>query len=238
MAREVYTFVDSKSDLASFDSTYPSGDYVFTISSNSTSAQITATLSASMTQPNAPRVSNFDAAQAVDPSQPFTLSWDSFQGGTAADFVSVDVGGLFRSGNPGEPGALNGTATSVTIPAGKLQANTDYDVILGFYRVTGHTNAPVASAAFRATVTLLNLSTSNGPSTGSLILSNPARTGSTFSFDVTTSAGQTITVESSADMAPSSWTPVLTTNSPGTKVHITAPPSTAPHLFYRARSGA
>lgn len=32
-------------------------------------------------QPNAPQVSNFDAAQSINPSQPFTLTWDAFIGG-------------------------------------------------------------------------------------------------------------------------------------------------------------
>ena len=39
--------------------------------------------------------------------------------GTTTDCIYVEIyGGVFRTPNLGEVGALNGTATSVTIPAG------------------------------------------------------------------------------------------------------------------------
>jgi hypothetical protein len=47
----------------------------------------------------------------------------------------VDVGGVFRTPDFDAPGALNGTATSVTIPANTLQPNSNYVTTLSFYRL-------------------------------------------------------------------------------------------------------
>ena len=74
-------------------------------------------LPTTMTQPNPPHISNFVAAQSVNATQAFTLNWDVFVGGTTTDYVYVVVGAnnTWQTPSPGAPGALNGTATSVTI---------------------------------------------------------------------------------------------------------------------------
>ena len=116
-------------NLTTFNTTFPSGNYVFKVSATTSNQQVTVNLP-NVTQPNAPQVSNFNAAQAVDPSQPFTLTWNAFAGGSSADWILLEVIG---EGNPifetpffGQTGALTGTATSVTIPANTLQSSSNY----------------------------------------------------------------------------------------------------------------
>jgi len=63
-----------------------------------------------LAQPGAPHLTNYTAAQAVKPNQAFVLGWDAFPGGTAADYIDVDIGTAYGAPNPGLPGALTGTA--------------------------------------------------------------------------------------------------------------------------------
>ena len=58
---------------------------------------------------------------AVAPGQPITIRWDPLSGGTAADWVFISIWSdqgdeNYTSPLYGEPGALNGTSTSFTLP--------------------------------------------------------------------------------------------------------------------------
>ncbi len=71
-----------------------------------------------------------------------------------------------------------------------------------------------------------------------LILTNANWTGGVFNFDVTSSVGQLLTVEFSSTLRSNSWQTLLTTNSPGGRVHLVDPAaSTNRYRFYRARTG-
>jgi hypothetical protein len=235
VAPEQFYLITSSTNLSSLNTTYANGNYTFTVQSTQ---QVTVNLLASLLQPNAPHVANFAAAQAVDPAQPFTLMWDAFQNGTAADYIAVTIGSVFRTPDAGTAGALNGTATSVLIPAGTLQPNSSYDSTIGFYRAISNTNNPTyATVVYRATTTGFTLMTT-GTSVGQLVLTNATWTGGIFSFDVTSSPGQTLTVEYSSTLLPGQWQTLQTITSPTGRVRITDPDSmNHPHLFYRARTG-
>jgi methionine-rich copper-binding protein CopC len=72
-----------------------------------------------------------------------------------------------------------------------------------------------------------------------LALTNATWIGGTFTFDVTSQAGQTLTVEYSSTLRSNQWQILLTTNSPTSPVHIVDPHSiTNRYLFYRARTGS
>lgn len=98
-----------------------------------------------------PRISNHAALQGADPTSPVTLRWDAMAGGTERDFIQVTVeddnGEVFATGEPREFDALNGTDTSITIPAGWLTPNTTYTVYLIHARVVSEntTNYPGAT---------------------------------------------------------------------------------------------
>jgi hypothetical protein len=240
---EEYTLFAPSTDRTNFEAIYPQGDYVFNVTATPVNAQGTVTLPQSMTQPNAPHVSNFAAAQAIDASQSFTLNWDAFQGGTASDFITVQVSDefgktLFATPNPGTNGALTGTATSVIIPAGKLAPNSTNFTDIVFYRLVAVSNATTATVGYRATGTQLNLITKGTASTVPVV-SNPVWGANGFGFDVTTSANQSLKVLYSADcsLPLSQWQVVTTTNSPGSSVHITVPLQAGAAGFFALQNG-
>jgi methionine-rich copper-binding protein CopC len=74
---------------------------------------------------------------------------------------------------------------------------------------------------------------------GPLTLMNATWSGGIFAFDVTSAAGQTLTVEYNSTLRSNQWQTLVTTNSPAGRVHIVDPQSnTNPRLFYRARTGS
>ena len=236
---ENFTLFAFNTNLATFNTTFPSGSYMFNVRAAASNQTVTVNFPASLVQPGAPHVSNYAAAQTVDASQPFTLMWDAFPGGTAADFVSVVIGDSFSSTNAGLPGALPGTATSITIPAGRLQAGSNYDSTIGFYRFIGTSNGnSYATLVYRATTTQFTLGTRGGSTTGPLILTNAVHAPSNFSFDVLCSSGQVVTVEYRTNLAAGQWRTLLSTTSAATHFRAVAPQaSTNRALYFRARNG-
>lgn len=235
---EQFLLFASNTNLSSLNAIYGDGNYTFTLQA-ATNQQVTVNLPASLTQPNPPQVTMFTAAQSVNPAQPFMLGWDPFQNGTSADYITVAIGNVFKTPDPATAGALSGTATSVVIPAGTLQPNSTYDSTIGFYRAISNANNPTyATTVYRGTTTRFNLSTT-GSAGGPLVLTNAAWMGNLFSFDVTSLAGQTFSVEYSSNMLTGQWHTLLTTNSPTGRVQIADPNSaTNRYLFYRARNGS
>jgi hypothetical protein len=228
-------------DLTMFETTFPSGVYTFNVQAATSNQSVNVTFPTTnvMAQPAAPHVTNYTAAQSVNPTLPFVLAWDAFPGGTSADYIYVEIGNVFSSTNVGSPGALRGTATAITIPAGTLQASSNYDCWISFYRYTATTNgSSYATVVYRAAVTDFNLTTGSGAASGPLVLTNAVYAPANFSFDVLCSAGQTVTVEYRTNLTAGGWTRLLTTNSPGSRFRSVAPQSTTNRfLFFRARNG-
>ncbi len=235
---ESFILVGSTNNLTTFDNTFPAGNYSFFVQAASSNQTVVVNLPPGMAQPNAPHLTNYPAAQAVDPTHAFVLGWDPFSGGTAADYISVDIGEAYSSTNAGSLGALPGTAVAFTIPAGKLQSNTNYDSSISFYHFLAVTNASYATTAFRVTSTTFSLITTSGATSSPLVLTNASWAPGIFSFDVLCAPGQTVTIEYTNVLSAGAWPKLLTTNSPGSRVHIVSPQAgTIPSLFYRARTG-
>lgn len=238
-AREDWFLVYFTTNAATFDATFPQGDYTFFVSATASNQTVLDPLPASMNQPPAPHVTNYTAAQSVIVSQPFTLYWDPWAGGASTDYIYVTAANSdWQSPPPGTPGALNGLATSVTIPANTLPANTNSMLFVGFYHAIWSTNGNWAAGAYRATTTRMNLTTVTAVSRPTL--ANPLWSGDAFGFDVNTSPSQTLTIISSTNcgLPLTQWSPVLTTNSPGSRIHFSDPRSTTNKaLFYGARNG-
>jgi len=236
---ESFFLVDSTTNLTTFDNTFPAGNYSFFIQAASSNQTVVVSLPPGLVQPGAPHLTNFPAAQAVNPSQAFVLGWDPFAGGTASDFISVDIGTSFSSTNVGSSGALNGTAVTFTIPAGKLLPNSNYSSTISFYRFVGTTNSSYATLASRVTSTAFSLITTGGGATGGpLVLTNASWAPGVFSFDVVCTNGQTVTIEYTNIPSAGAWPKLLTATSTGPRLHIDSPQAgSAPSLFYRARNG-
>lgn len=234
---EIYILYGVNNSLSTYDATFTNGNYSFQVRSVSSNQTVVVNLppTNSLAQPGAPHLTNFPAAQTVNPGQTFVLGWDPFTNGTAADYVDVDIGTTNGSPNPGLPGALTGAARTFTIPAGTLQPNTTYASRVGFFRYVGATNASYATAAYRATYTEFSLITTGF---GPLVLTNAVYAPGTFSFDVLCSTGQTVTVEYKTNLTTSVWQALLMTNSPGSRFHAIATQAvTNRSLFFRARNG-
>jgi hypothetical protein len=226
-------------NLATFNATFPAGNYVFNVYSNAADQVVTVNLP-NYAQPNAPQVSNWTAAQAINPSLPFTLTWNAFTGGGNTDYVSVVVGNKFQTGGFGQTNALPGTATSVTIPANTLSTSSNYLADLAFYHAVITTNGTYYTLAYVASITSFNISTA-GSSAAAPVLTNAAWSGGTFGFNILTLPGQTVTViyNTNLSSAFASWPILLTTNSAGSVDHISDPHSaTNKTLYYRARNGS
>lgn len=237
---ELYILYGFDTSLSSYDATFPAGNYSFFVTAPSSNQSVVVNLpdAASMPQPGAPHLTNYPAAQTVNPSQTFVLGWDAFPGGTAADYIFVEIGTKYSSPDPGLPGALSGAARTFTIPGGTLQPNSTYDATIGFYRPVSATNASFATTAYRATFTDFSLITTSGAVTGPLVLTNASWSSGVFSFDVVCTPGQIVTVEYTNVLSAGSWPKLLTTNSPGNRVRIVSPQAGSnAALFYRARNG-
>lgn len=167
------TYYDTQ---AALDAAYPAGGYTLTINAVHDGAkQIPLSLPAT-TFPNGPHLSNYSAAQSIDPSAPFVFTWDSFAGGTENDFIQVMIqnnqGDVASSPDFGKPNYLNGKATSFTLPAGVLQAGSQYEVRLAFYKPVSFdtTTYPGATGVVVfGSRTKLNIQTAGGASNADVI---------------------------------------------------------------------
>ena len=134
-----YSSYDEYGALTSLNNDFPSGTYHFNIQTfNDGNRNIALNLPATAF-PATPHISNYDAAQNINPAIDFTITWDALSGGTTNDFVQVEI---FVDdhivGSPGqfEPGALNGLSKSFTIPAGSLTENLQYVAHIVFFKVS------------------------------------------------------------------------------------------------------
>lgn len=230
----------SYTGLTAYEAAYPYGNYQFTIQATTSNQQVTVNFPSGVTQPPAPHIANYAAAQTIDAAQPFTLAWDPLVNGTTADCIYAEIyGGVFSTPGPGGTGALNGTATGVSIPAGTLQPNQSYSGCVTFYHLQLLTNgASHVSLAYRASTTEFSLHTGSGQVTAP-VLTNPAcALGGTLSFEIACSPGQMLVVETSTNLLPQSWQPLCTTNTTTSRARIVdSRPATNQRLFYRVRVG-
>jgi hypothetical protein len=132
---------------SALDGAFPSGAYSFMIISGDGQMDTPATLTLSASSyPNTPQISNFAAAQDIDPESDFVLNWNAFEGGAATDWIHLVVmdefgDTIFETGYPGQSGELNGAARSVTIPAGVLNSGMSYTAALSFAKITSRNTA-------------------------------------------------------------------------------------------------
>jgi hypothetical protein len=120
-----------------FDSCFPNGTYTFVMSTKHDGVLIVPLTLTGNDYPNAPQVSNYAALQSLDPTQEFTIQWLPFNGGETQDYIAVGIEAsdpVFQTGLFGTPIALNGRATSVTIPANTLPAGAKCELILWFVK--------------------------------------------------------------------------------------------------------
>ncbi len=224
----------TQSDL---DAAYPPVNYTFTMKSVNSNQSVTMNLPSTLAQPPAPYITNYAAAQAIDPSQPFRLGWEPFAGGTTADCIYFEaLPNGFQTPALGEAGALNGLATSIVIPPGTLQTNTSYSASVTFYHYVLVTNSSNITLSYRAAVTEFTLQTTAGVGSVITITNATCTTDGSFSFDVACAPGLSLLVERNTQLT-GQWQPFHYTNTSTARFHVSdsgARSSSA--AFYRVRT--
>jgi hypothetical protein len=204
--------------------------------------------------PNAPKILNFASTQSVNPSNIFVLSWDTFTGGTASDYIGLEFeteddsgGDSFETPNFNEPGALKGTNTSVIIPAFAFAPGRTYRGELFFVKVVqvdSNTYPGMTAVAAYFASTFFELRTAGEVIRPSLKISYTS--GTTAHITVTGEKNRFYTVESADDLSgnPIQWVPrssgVTYTNFngfTGTMEFNDSVPAGG-RRFYRAREGS
>jgi len=236
----IFGFVVVTNSFSNLVSAFPDGEYVFTISNNTTSV----TLPYGTTIPNAPTLANYTAAQAIDATQDFTLSWGPFSGGRRQDYISVKLtdqygNTVFKSGDYGCPDSLDGMATSVLLPANTLATNQTYSTEIDFLQIlTLDTNSIPGDALLAGTESDTLSTITTGPEQASAaVLTNAALLpGGGIRFDLATTPGVSYTVQFNGNLSnPFGWTSLLTSNAAGTLISFTNTPPVGTNAgFYRA----
>ncbi len=218
--------------FANLSAAFPGGDYVFTLPDGAT----TVNLPVGSALPNAPTLVNYTAAQSIDSTRDFTLTWSPLTGGVAKDFISVNVRGALSSSEYGCPEALNGTSDSFVIPAGTLSPSQTYPTSITFVKVlTLDTNSTPAVALLAGTEAITQLSIATSAARSDLGFTNlMGLPGGGVQFDLTTTPGSTYEIQFNPSLSDAAgWTDLLVTNAVTNIVTFSnSQPSAAG--FYRA----
>jgi hypothetical protein len=215
-----YFYFGTFPDAATLTSVFPQGNYVARVE-RSSDPTIQRTLDASGTFPPEPELLNHTAAQSIDPETAFTLNWNSFTGASATSVISLEVldadgDVVFSAPNECLNVELAPTATSIVLPAGRLQPGQVYDLTINFYRLTDifeHGASGITFMAAAGASTEITIRTIGGSGGDDLRLDD-FRIGNTGRFEATVSgtAGLEVIVESSTNLVD--WETVTSLNLP------------------------
>ncbi len=145
-------FNDEFTTKNALDTVYhSSGTYTMSIDTQNQGTLLPALNLPADAYPSTPQILNFAAAQSINSATNFIVTWSAFSGGTSTDFITFEVDdntdmGIFGTPDLFDPGALDGTATSVAIPGGTLQPGTTYGGRLLFVKVSNRDTNSIAGA--------------------------------------------------------------------------------------------
>ncbi len=233
---------ESFSSQASFDAAYPPGNYDFALYGLDDGLRFPVLSMPAPVYPNPPQVSNFAAAQSLNPQAAFTLQWDAIAGATANDtlwVVIADVTGNPVFSTPYPPmdlaDSLKGTATSVVIPTNTFQLGHAYVGTITFFRTTS-VNTTGYPGAVGVTVVAVQTWFPLAPASASPVLNQPAKlSGTQFSFQLSGLAGQNYTVQYSTTLT--NWDTLYVTNAPSNLFLLIDLTATNAQRFYRVLVG-
>ena len=236
-----FLHTDLYASQSALDTARPGGNYNLQLTRTSGSPSANVSLSGSY--PNTPQIINYDAAQAVNPAADFVLQWNGFTGASGSDSVGVTLVHpttfwTWSAPDPCVPRALANTATSVTIPAGTLQAGTTYECTLSYTRF------PYSSTNAIADMQLLSMlqksveftiKTTGGNAGGPRFTGYRRLPNGNLQLTLQGTVGQMFLIErASSVLGP--WSPVAMRTIPaGGTDTFEVPPGTPPS-FFRART--
>jgi hypothetical protein len=236
---ETFRFRDTRTTQAALDADYPDGNYMLSITgANDGARNIPVALTGSV-YPNSPRLSDYDAAGEINGESAFVLRWDAFAGGTANDFIrlqieEMDGDEVFDTEDFGNTDALDGRATSATISPGLLDAARMYSTELHFERILRANDAGYPGVDGRvgyAAQTFAKIATSGAGNPPALSDYRKLPDGRVQFFLSTLDDG-TYEIHGSPNLRD--WTTLGTILATGNRTTFTAPPPpAAPGYFYR-----
>ena len=237
---------DSFGTQAELDAAYTNGNYTFALATMHNGFQFPVLTMPAAAYPAAPRVTNYAAAQSINPLAPFMLQWSNPPDATANDVIWVlilDSNGapVFSTPYPTTnfSSALPGTMTSVLVPTNTFKFGEACTGIITFFRNTSINPAGYPGAVG---VTLISVQTSfplAAPVVAAPGVSLSSKSGAQFSFLLSGVAGQNYTVLASTNLSLplSNWFPVMVTNLSGSTALIQDPQATNRQRFYRVKVG-
>jgi hypothetical protein len=238
---ETWLFRDSNNNQNIIDTTYPDGNYTLSIQ---TASQGTKTLQLPISgalYPNSPRISNYSAAQSIDPGKSFTVRWDAFAGGTTNDFIYAAVkdgsgANVDDSKRLSSSSALKGNEASYKIGSDTLLAGTSYTGSVSFEKLHAvdrntYPGAVGYSGLFaRTTFRMATLGGGNPPAFVRSVVNSEGKMETTF----TSMAGVTYQIETSENLQ--NWAPAATITASGSET-TWIDPSLHPKCYYRVVTG-
>jgi hypothetical protein len=239
-----FAFPFATNSFSNLVAAYPSGSYGLALTNEST---IFITIPPISGVPNAPTLTSYDADQAIDPTKDFTLAWLPFTNGTKDDFITVNLtphdgfSPSLKSEDFGCPGYLDGTATSVLIPANSLETNTTYSLEILFVTIlvvdTNTSDFDFLLAGTETETDTTVATTAGSSSGGSFALTNVVSSANgTVQFSFQATPGVSYTIQFNQNLNDSAnWSSLLTTNAASTAITFTNTlPQGVTSGFYRA----
>jgi hypothetical protein len=219
------------------DTAFPAGTYLWATSGVHDGLRPFAINLAADAFPIAPQVTDWAAAQHVNPAAGFTLTWNPFTGASGFDDIMVQAADSL--GNTVSDVFLPYTATNSVFSAGTFQSGQNYQVQVQFRHFTLVDNmtylGATGSARF-ASKTFINLSTTGGTVPLSLAIVNTNTAGGP-QLVLTGQIGLLYAIDASTNLQSGSWVPLVTNTAAGGQfLFLDNRSSTFPVRFYRARA--
>jgi hypothetical protein len=232
---------ESRASQDALDAEYPDGGYTLIITGvNDGTRFIPVTITGAM-YPSAPQLNNYDAAQNINAAAAFALAWDPYLDGTAQDHIDVQIEDLagnevFDTPGHGNAGALDGLATSVTIPPLTLQPAQAYEARVLFQKILRADDSGYPGVVGRvgySARTFTGIATAAAASPTPRIQNYQVLADGSLQFNVITSNGGTYQIQGSPNMIDWTTLETLSTTS-GLSTFTVPPPPLAGSYFYRA----
>ena len=240
-----FQFFESFDTQAELDAAYPAGNYTLRFT-QSGQAERVIPMSIPAGAPPIPKITNFEATQAWDTTQPFTLQWTPFTGATGDDqiflIISDDQGRVvFQAPDLCVPRALPLNATSLVIPANTLSTNETYTAQLNFTKAFYFsTNAVPEMSGFGGvesdTSLLIQTTSGGGTVIPATLTSWEVLPSGALNLQVSGSAGKTYSFQRSTSLLAPNWQGIgtVTLNATGTGTFQDVPPAAGQSYYYRA----
>lgn len=237
-----FFFFETFSSVAGLDAAYPSGNYTATVQRSAGGSQSAVVSLPTTAWPPVPRISNYTAAQSINPAANFVLNWDSFSGAGAQSGLSLTISDgantIFQTTDPCTGPTVPATSTLVTIPANSLSAGKTYTGRLTFSNTTGFDTNSIPGifvAGILSRTTEFTLRTIGGSQPTPPRFTQASIAGNALQFQLTGPTNAPITIDVSTNLTD--WTFLFTTNASSGAVQFQdATPATLPQRFYRART--